>query len=169
MKGTMKVWTVTTQNTLLAAALFVLTALRPAWAGPGSQGNPGILPPNATPHDKTYGEWSAAHWQWLYSLPVSQNPLFMDGDVDLSLGQPEGPVWFLGGTFSVLPLPAGGVLGKANRTGTVPAGKALFFPLISTEWDNSGIPPQPLPLSNCAASPRPKSIRLLALAARLTM
>ena len=87
--------------TLLTVLLLVATA-GTAYAGGGavgSQGNPGITPPQAKPHGLTYGEWSAVWWEWSFSLPLSQNPMFMDGNVDLSLHQPDGPVWFLGGTF----------------------------------------------------------------------
>jgi hypothetical protein len=103
-----------------------------------------VLRPNSTPYGKSYGEWLAAHWQWLLSIQVSQHPLFQDGNVDLTLNQPPGPVWFLGGTFTVTPVPGSSdVIGKANRTGTIPAGKALFFPILDTEWDNAQPPPNP--------------------------
>lgn len=42
-----------------------------------------------------------------------------------ALGQ-GGPVWFLAGTFG----------GRAERTVTVPAGKALFFPIVNQVWVN---------------------------------
>jgi hypothetical protein len=99
---------------------------------PENLGNPGIAPPDSKPYGKSYGEWSARHWQWLYSLPADRNPLLMDGNVDLSLGQESGPVWFLGGSFAPVPV-AGGYLATANRTGTIPAGKALFFPILDAE------------------------------------
>ncbi len=121
----------------LALAALLLTAVLPLRADQ----NPGILPPQAHPYGKSYGQWLGAHWQWLYSIQTASHPLFMDGSVDLSLHQPEGPVWFLGGTFTTTPAPAGGVVGIVHRTGTVPAGKALFFPIIDSEWDNAGNPP----------------------------
>src|SRR5690242_5290234 len=65
-------------------------------------------------------------------ISADQHPLLQDGSVDLSLDQPAGPVWFMGGSFAVSPVP-GGFLATANRTGTVPAGKALFFPIIDAE------------------------------------
>lgn len=129
-------------KTAASVALFALAAClsqKPALAG-GAEGNPGVLPPNSHAYGMTYGEWSAEHWQWLYSLQVSQNPLFQDGAVDLSLNQPDGPVWFLGGTFTTTPTPSGGVIGTAHRSGQVPPGKALFFPIIDSEWDNA-VPP----------------------------
>ncbi len=39
------------------------------------------------------------------------------------LGQ-SGPVWFLAGTFG----------GTVERTCTIPAGKALFYPLVNSIW-----------------------------------
>src|SRR5262249_35061297 len=71
------------------------------------------------------------HWQWLYSLPVNNHPLF--DTAPISTGQ-SGPVWFLGGTFTVIGLGNGVTnIGIANRTGTVPADKALFFPILDSE------------------------------------
>jgi hypothetical protein len=98
----------------------------------GANGNPGVLPVNSKPYGKTYGEWSAEHWKWLLSMPYEGHPLNDDGDVDLSKGQ-SGHVWFLGGTFTSTELPGGIVVGEATRNGTVPVGKALFFPIIDTE------------------------------------
>ena len=131
--------------TLLTALLLVATA-GTAYAGGGavgSQGNPGITPPQAKPHGLTYGEWSAVWWEWSFSLPLSQNPMFMDGNVDLSLHQPDGPVWFLGGTFVATPDEHGGYIGKADRRGIIPTGKALFFPVLNCEYDNQTfVPPE---------------------------
>jgi len=42
-------------------------------------------------------------------------------------------VWFLGGTFVTTVNPSGTVVGVANRNCPVPAGTALFFPIINTE------------------------------------
>ncbi len=92
--------------------------------------NPGILPPGSSPYGKTYGEWSAEHWKWLYSLPADHHPLF--DTADCSTGQ-SGQVWFLGGTFTTVSPSPGVVVGNATRNCTVPAGKALFFPLIDAE------------------------------------
>lgn len=94
--------------------------------------SPGVYLPSSTPYDQTYDQWSAAHWQWEFAQPFDQHPLTMDGNVDLSLGQPSGPVWFLGGTFAVTTSGTTNI-GIATRTGTVPLGKALFFPIIDAE------------------------------------
>ncbi len=58
--------------------------------------NPQVLPPNSHAFGKTYGEWSAAWWQWLYSMPTNQHPLY--DTAECSEGQ-SGKVWFLGGTY----------------------------------------------------------------------
>ncbi|MCK7502716.1 MAG: hypothetical protein MZV70_00525 [Desulfobacterales bacterium] len=74
----------------------------------------------------TYGEWSAKWWQWAYSLPVDQNPFFDEnGSCTNGANGPVGPVWFLTGVINVS--------GTAVRNCTVPAGKALFFPIINAE------------------------------------
>jgi hypothetical protein len=88
--------------------------------------NPRIIPPNAQPYGMTYGEWSAKWWQWAYSLPVDQNPFFDEnGSCANGANGQFGPVWFLTGVFNVS--------GTAVRNCTVPAGKALFFPIINAE------------------------------------
>jgi hypothetical protein len=103
----------------------------------GNAGNPGVLPPQTRAYGKTYGEWEAAWWQWVFSFPLSQHPL-LDA-ADCSAGQ-SGPVWFLGGTFAAITLEDGTVLGQAERSCTLPPGKALLFPIINNEWDNLGCP-----------------------------
>ncbi len=88
-----------------------------------------VLPPGSAHYGKTYAEWSAEHWKWLYSLPVNRHPLFDTAGV--SEGQ-SGEVWFLGGTFTSTSS-NGVVVGTAVRNATIPAGKALFFPVMDNE------------------------------------
>jgi hypothetical protein len=92
--------------------------------------NPGILPVDSEPHGLSYGEWSARWNQWAFSMPIDKHPLFDTADV--SEGQ-SGSVWFIGGTFIANPVSPGVVMGVADRTCTIPAGKALFFPIIADE------------------------------------
>jgi hypothetical protein len=92
-------------------------------------GNAAVFPPAAKLFGKTYGEWSAAWWQWCFSLPTGGHPLF--DTADGSAGQ-NGPVWFLGGTF--------GTSGTRSRECSVPDGKFLFFPLINNWADNTDCP-----------------------------
>jgi hypothetical protein len=98
-------------------------SVAPVWA---ENANPGVLPPPARPHGSSYAEWSARWWQWALSVRADQNPFFDEGGscANGASGQ-AGPVWFLTGVLNVS--------GTAERDCKVPAGKALFFPLINTE------------------------------------
>ncbi len=88
--------------------------------------NPGVTLPYAKAYGMTYGEWSAKWWQWAYSLPVDQNPFFDEnGSCSNGTHGQLGPVWFLTGVINVS--------GSAERDCTVPAGKALFFPILNVE------------------------------------
>ena len=91
-----------------------------------------VYPVNARPFGLDYAEWSARHWQWLYSLPVDANPLF--DTADCSAGQ-SGKVWFIGGTYAPTDMMMIGNTSFAavTRTCEIPEGKALFFPLVDAE------------------------------------
>jgi hypothetical protein len=102
-----------------------------SWSIEAKNGNPGILPPNSKAFGKSYGEWSAEFWKWLYSMPTDQHPLFETADCSQNQA---GKVWFLGGTFIVVAEPdTGVVVGTADRDCEVPTGTALFFPLVNLE------------------------------------
>jgi hypothetical protein len=81
---------------------------------------PKIISPSKTPYGMSYGEWAAAWWQWVASVPASENPVLDDTGANAAVGQ-SGPVWFLAGTFG----------GTTERTIEVPHGKALFFPIVN--------------------------------------
>lgn len=89
---------------------------------------PHVLPPSSHPFGRTYGEWSNAWWQWAFSIPTPVNPLLDTTGAHCSEGQ-SGPVWFLAG-----PLTSGSV----TRHCTIPAGKALFFPIVNAIASNTG-------------------------------
>ena len=114
---------------VLIATLLVLAGAAPSSAdlGANSLKNPRVVPPGSTAYGQTYAEWSEAWFQWSFSLPVTAHPLF--GTADCSAGQ-SGNVWFLGGTFG-----ASGI--GVVRNCTIPAGKALFFPIINNWADNT--------------------------------
>jgi hypothetical protein len=110
-----------------AAALIGPTALLAGCGGvTGGQGvesaeNPGVYPPSSVPYGKTYGEWSAEWWKWVFAIPASRNPLTDPTGEHAGEGQ-SGPVWFLVGTNN-WPF--------AERTCSVPAGKAVLFPIVN--------------------------------------
>lgn len=84
--------------------------------------NPRVAPPGSKPYGKTYSEWNMEWYLYAMPMPFSINP-FCYG-TDGTIGQ-SGKVWFLGGTF------VGD--GNLDRTITVPAGTALFFPVFNAE------------------------------------
>lgn len=115
-------WSALTAVALIASTA-VLTLPSRALAGKGNQNNPGIVPPQAMPNDRSYGEWAAAWWQWALGTPIDQSPLLDESGEYCHVGQ-SGPVWFLAGTFN----------GTVERTCTVPEGKALYFPVLNNAW-----------------------------------
>jgi hypothetical protein len=109
-----------TQSTLklaLAAAVLALLLATGGSDAAGRNSNPGVLPPNSSPHGHSYGEWSAALWQQAIDGPVAGNPFVTGGCFELS-----GTVWAI-----AAPLAAN------TYSCTIPAGKALFVPSLTTE------------------------------------
>ena len=88
-----------------------------------------VAPVQSRPYGATYGEWSARWWQWALSLPIDRHPLY--DTADCSAGQ-TGRVWFLGGAFTAHET-SQGLVANRQRTCTIPAGTALFIPIINTE------------------------------------
>jgi hypothetical protein len=78
---------------------------------------------------RTYGEWSAAWWQWSLSIPASSHPLFDKGDCNTDQ---TGQVFFLGGkACSTGDTTCNASVAK--RICAVPKGKNLFFPIVNSE------------------------------------
>lgn len=81
---------------------------------------------NALVYGKTYGEWSAEWWKWALTFPKGENPVADETGEFCDSGQ-SGPVWFLAGTLAGADIPV-------TRNCTIPAGKALFYPVINSVW-----------------------------------
>jgi hypothetical protein len=94
-----------------------------ASAQAGSDPNQFVVPPGAAYAGRSYAEWSAAWWQWLLVIPKASSPLLDTTGAFAATGQ-SGPVWFLADTTG----------GSATRTCTIPAGKAVLFPLINASF-----------------------------------
>ena len=88
--------------------------------------NPGVLPPDATAYGLNYGQWGAEWWSWAFSSSLADNPLVDTTGENCDTNQ-MGNVWFLAGFLDVF-----GEGGPVVRECKVPAGKALFFPIINT-------------------------------------
>jgi hypothetical protein len=84
--------------------------------------SPGVYPPNTTVLGMSYGDWSAAWWQYVLTFTNDVSPYLDTTGLYCNEGQ-GGPVFFL----------AGGPVNPTTRRCTIPAGKALFFPLINVE------------------------------------
>jgi len=111
---------------ILALAI-VVPAVLAGWALTASAGgkneNPGVLPPWSHAFGTTYAELTAMWWQWALEVPVDQCPI-EDPDGRYAANGQEGKVWLLAGTSGW----------EAERTVTVPAGKAIFFPIVNNIW-----------------------------------
>lgn len=125
---------------LIVAVAVVLGLGLALMAGPSVMANdndrdgPKVIDRDSVAYGRTYGEWSAEWLQWAFSIPVASNPLFDNGDC--GIGQ-SGPVWFLGGKICQVGTPCNR---NATRSCSVPAGKALFFPV---EWVSDSAPEEP--------------------------
>ena len=85
---------------------------------------------NSKPYGLTYTDWTAKWFQWLLSIPENSNPSNDETGRNCSINQNDPNVWFLAGT--------GG--GRAERTCTIPAGKAILFPIINVECSYAEFP-----------------------------
>jgi hypothetical protein len=111
----------------------VLGAFSSAWAGGSGKSQDG---------EGKYANLSALWWQWTSAQPAidvngtNTHPILDSTGAYASVDQEDGigpgnKVFFLTGTFGV----------DVTRTVTVPAGKALFFPIVNIETDNAVDPP----------------------------
>jgi len=73
---------------------------------------------------------AAQWWQWALAEPAPENPL-LDTTGQFAAVNQRGRVWFLAGNSG----------GTTVRTITVPAGRALFFPIVNTFDVEDGISP----------------------------
>jgi hypothetical protein len=91
-----------------------------------AQSAPGVLPPNSNAFGKGYDELAADWLVWVTGIPASTNPLFDTDGSWAAIGQ-SGKVWRLAGTTG----------GPASRSITVPAGNAVFAPIVNYFWVNT--------------------------------
>ena len=116
MQGTQRFW----RSVVAGMVVGLIVAGTTPAVQAASNLNPGVLPVSSHAYGATYGEWSARWLQWAFSIPVDVNPILDETGANCAEGQ-TGPVWFLAGTFG----------SPTTRDCTVPAGKALFFPLVN--------------------------------------
>jgi hypothetical protein len=117
-------------------AILALTVMSPArFAAAERNPDPGVIPPGAEPYGESYGEWNSAWVRWVLSIPINDSshpevhPLLDPTGASCSARQ-SGHVWFL----------AGSLIGPVTRNNcTIPAGKALFFPIVNAWCDSSPV------------------------------
>ena len=88
-----------------------------------------VFSSDSKPYSLTYGDWTARWWQWGYSVPKNSNPAYDDTGKNCAQGQ-KGPVWFLAGTYGH----------PVDRVCTIPAGKAILFPILNSECSFAEFP-----------------------------
>lgn len=77
------------------------------------------------PFGEPWEKWAAMWCNWLLSIPKKKNPAVDKTGKYCSINQTNKNVWFLAGTFgNIIPI---------NRKCTIPAGKAIFFPILEKE------------------------------------
>lgn len=95
----------------------------------GDSINPVVYSIDSKPYGMSYGQWIAKWEQWLLSTPQKDSPA--NDQTGKNCGQNQnGPVWFLAGTLG----------GAATRSCTIPAGKAILFPIINADCSYSERP-----------------------------
>jgi hypothetical protein len=98
-----------------------LRAARPAFTEERAARNPGIVPPQAAAHGRTYGELQAAWWNWILETPAPDSAALDPTGAKCGSHQTDH-VWFLVGSLFG---------GAVNRTCAVPPGTFLFFPVAN--------------------------------------
>jgi hypothetical protein len=96
-----------------------------------------IYAPNEHILGMTYGDWTAAWWQFYLQIPGGANHPFAANNNDGACHngtQPAAPVYFLAGVLSSSPV---------IRYCTVPAGIPILFPVANAEWSNLEISANP--------------------------
>jgi hypothetical protein len=119
----------------LATASFMFFAALPIAALAEDGLTSKVIAPDVVIAGRTYGEWSAAWWQWALSIKASAHPLFDKGNCGT---EQTGQVFFLGGKFCTTGDTTCNA-SVANRQCKVPRGKNLFFPIVNSV--NSPPPP----------------------------
>src|SRR5258708_6314959 len=95
-----------------------------------------VLPNDAVVGGKTLSEWTAEWFKWTWLWPTNTHPgLDPDGRWATN-GQPNGPVFFLTGTW---------YSGAVTRQFSIPEGKYVFFAPLPADAENiDTVPPLPV-------------------------
>jgi hypothetical protein len=100
-----------------------------------------VLDPAEVHYGKTYSEWNAEWYRWVYQIQYDEEcalPVIDGTGANCDVGQ-SGDVFFLAGNYAAEP---GTPVTVVRDDCVAPAGKAVFFPLFNTAADNGGVPPE---------------------------
>ena len=105
-----------------------------------------LMPLNMASADSaSFKQLSAEWWQWVLSIPASDNPLLDNTGAQCVVGQ-RGATWFLAGNLG----------GTTVRTCSLPEGTVLFFPVVnSVSFDTAnacGQGPEKIPVKDLRAT-----------------
>jgi hypothetical protein len=109
----------------IVAVLFVLLAALSPVVCQAQGNNPRIIPVQAKFRGLTYAQWEVKWWQALFAIPAPGSPFFSGG----RFGDEKGLLFLTG------------VGGGVTVDITIPAGTALFFPIINAECSSLDLPP----------------------------
>ena len=82
------------------------------------------------PFGKSWEEWTSLWWRWFFSIPIDNHPAFDDTGNMSCTNLFNADVLFVAGTTG----------GYAERTVTIPAGKAMLLPVINVATSYSENP-----------------------------
>jgi hypothetical protein len=110
-----------------------------------------VFAPNELILGMTYGDWTAAWWQFYLQIPNVNNnhPFLATGTACNNGNQPAGPVFFLAAVNSQTSQT------QVVHNCTVPAGSPILFPVINNEISNLEINGGDADLRTGAFSPFP--------------
>jgi hypothetical protein len=80
---------------------------------------------NEQPFGQSWEEWAALWCRWMFSIPKKMNPTLDISGKYCSINQNNENAWFLTGTY--------GNINPVKRKCSIPAGKAIFFPILQKE------------------------------------
>jgi hypothetical protein len=91
-----------------------------------------IFPPGGKPYGLTYADHIKNFWKWALQIPVNENPVNDPTGVKCATGQENtnSSVFYLAFNNG----------GTSQRTCKVPAGKALFIPVMQVESSDKELP-----------------------------
>jgi hypothetical protein len=112
------------RNVLLIILVSSLLPFIPASPALADNINEGVFSLDSKPYGMSYEDWTIKLWHWLLSMPSDINPSLDPTGERCAQGQDiNSTVFFLIGS--------GG--STAERTCTIPAGKAIFIPINAVE------------------------------------